>query len=82
LQQLILPIEQIFRHRIIGRQTDLPLATLVAERATAQLLEPFARHIIDAQICGVPDQQAEHHAAVEQPNTAEHAAWQRSKRAE
>jgi hypothetical protein len=74
LQQFVLPIQQILRHHVVRGQTDLPLAALIAEWPAAGPLEPFPRYIIHPQIHRLTRQQREHHAAVEQPDTAEHAA--------
>jgi len=48
------------------------LAALVAERLAAGALELRTRGVIDAQVHRVAHRQAEHHAAVEQPDAAEH----------
>jgi hypothetical protein len=82
LQQLILPIQQVLRHPVIGRQTDLALATLVTERAAACALETLARGGIDPQVYRVSHQQPEHDAPMEQPDAAEHAPRHRLERAE
>jgi hypothetical protein len=82
LQQLVLPIQQVLRHHVVRRQTDLALAATVAERLAAGALEPLARAVIDPQIHRVTHQQAEHRATVEQSDAAEHAARQRIERGE
>jgi hypothetical protein len=82
LQQFLLAIQQVFRDQVVSRDTDRPFTASVTERTAACLLEPFARQVVDAQIHRVPHQKAEHDAAVEQPDAAEHPARHRSKRAE
>ena len=42
----------------------------------------FARGVIDAQVERVAHQKAEHHAVMEQADSAEHASRHRMKRAE
>jgi hypothetical protein len=78
LQQFVLPIQQVLRHRIVSRQTDRALAAPVAEGQAAGTLEPFARGIVDPQIHRIAHQQGEHRAAMEQPDAAEHTARHRS----
>jgi hypothetical protein len=77
LQQLVLPIQQVFRDQIVSRETDLARATPVTERQAACLLEPFACQFVDAQIHRIARQKPEHDATVEQPDAAEHPSRDR-----